>query len=300
MSRVLVTGTTGFIGRFAVPALLAGGHEVHALGRTAPDATAVRHHPADLLDQDAVQAAVASCGATHLLHLAWCAEPGAYWRSPANLDWVAASLALLRAFREGGGSRAVTAGTCAEYAWGADRLREGETPCRPATLYGAAKDGFRRIGASYAAAEGFSFATGRVFFLFGPGEKTGRLVSDAARTLLRGGTFGTSHGRQRRDFLHVRDVAEAFVALLESNVTGPVNIGSGAAVPVRSLSEAVAAEAGGHGTVAFGARALAPSEPDTIEASTDRLAGEVGFRPRIGLAAGIAETVRWWRDRGVT
>ena len=90
------------------------------------------------------------------------------------------------------------------------------------------------------------------------------------------------------------------MALLGSGVTGPVNIGSGAAVPVRSLIEAVAAAAGGGDGIAFGARPLAPTEPEIIEASPHRLAGEVGFRPRIALADGIAETVRWWRDQAVT
>ena len=150
-----------------------------------PEGPVAAHHGADILDAEAVRAAVAKAGASHLLHLAWFAEPGAYWRSPANLDWVSASLALLRAFREAGGTRAVSAGTLAEYA-GGERLTETATPCRPATLYGAAKDGFRRVAASYAAQEGLSFATGRVFFLYGPGEKTGRLVSDAARALLGG------------------------------------------------------------------------------------------------------------------
>lgn len=300
MSRILVTGATGFIGRSAVALLLEAGHEVHALGRSRPDAPVAAHHAVDLLDADAVRRVVGAAGASHLLHLAWYAEPGAYWRSPANLDWVSASLVLLRAFRDAGGVRAVSAGTCAEYAWGGDRLDEIATPCRPATLYGAAKDGFRRIAASYAETEGLSFATGRVFFLYGPGEKRGRLVADAARALLAGEPFPTSHGRQRRDFLHVRDVAGAFVALLGSSVSGPVNIGSGAAVPVRSLIEAVAAVAGGGEAIAFGARQLAPSEPDVVEAAPGRLFDEVGFRPRIALADGIAETVRWWRDRPVS
>ena len=63
---------------------------------------------------------------THLLHLAWYAEPGLFWRSPENLRWVEASLRLLRAFAEHGGQRAVMAGSCAEYAWQPrDRLRRG-------------------------------------------------------------------------------------------------------------------------------------------------------------------------------
>ena len=300
MSRILVTGATGFIGRSAVPLLLEAGHEVHALGRSRPDAPVAAHHAVDLLDADAVRRVVGAAGASHLLHLAWDAEPGAYWRSPANLDWVSASLVLLRAFRDAGGVRAVSAGTCAEYAWAATGWTRSRRPAgrrRCTAPRRTASGGSRRATPRRRAC---SFATGRVFFLYGPGEKRGRLVADAARALLAGEPFPTSHGRQRRDFLHVRDVAGAFVALLGSSVSGPVNIGSGAAVPVRSLIEAVAAVAGGGEAIAFGARQLAPSEPDVVEAAPGRLFDEVGFRPRIALADGIAETVRWWRDRSVS
>ena len=48
------------------------------------------------------------------------------------------------------------------------------------------------------------------------------------------------HGRQVRDFLHVADVAAAFVALLESEVEGPVNVGSGVAVTQRQVVETIA------------------------------------------------------------
>lgn len=295
MKRVLLTGATGFIGRHAVAPLRARGFEVHALGRHPPEGADPAFRTADLLDRDAMRRAVAETGASHLLHLAWYAEPGAYWRSPKNLDWVSASLDLVRSFAEAGGRRAVVAGTCAEYAWGAGRLVEDETPCRPATLYGAAKDGLRRILAAYAATAGLSLGWGRVFFLYGPGEKPGRLVSDAARALLAGEPFPTSDGRQRRDFLHVRDVASAFAALLDGAVEGPVNIASGAAVPVRSLLDAIAAETGGGERIAFGARALPASEPAVVEADIRRLAGEVGFVPSATLEDGIAETVAWWR-----
>ncbi len=215
MRRIVLTGATGFVGAHVVPALQARGYEVHALGRRPPSG-AVAFHQVDLLDANAVRGAMFAIGASHLLHLAWYAEPGLYWHSPANLDWVAATLALVRVFREAGGARAVVAGTCAEYAWGPERLGE-DGCCAPATLYGAAKDGTRRILAAYASESGLSFAWGRLFFLYGPGEKPGRLVSDAFRALSSGERFATSQGHQRRDFSHVADVAEAFAALVDTD-----------------------------------------------------------------------------------
>ena len=289
--RVLVTGATGFVGTHAIPALRARGFEVHALGRNPPGTAGVAFHPVDLLDAASVHAALLQVQASHLLHLAWYAEPGLYWKSPLNLDWVAASLALVRGFHEAGGERAVAAGTCAEYAWGPERFHEATSPCRPATLYGAAKDGTRRILEAYAREAGLSFAWGRLFFLYGPGEKRGRLVSDAIRTLRAGERFGTSPGHQRRDFSHVADVAGAFAALVDAAATGPVNVGSGEAVPVRAILEHIGRLTGRTELIDFGARSLAPTEPPSIAADVTRLRDEVGFAPRYDLDTGIANTL---------
>ena len=321
MKRVLVTGGAGFVGRHAVAALATRGFEVHALGRTAPEGIQA-FHAADLLDPSQRRAAVQAASASHLLHLAWVTTPGRYWQAPDNLDWTAASLDLVRTFREAGGIRAVVAGTCAEYDWTeinrlpraepespSPRLRsEGDEAaiqsghlvesalCRPATLYGAAKDGLRRILHAYAATTGLSFGWGRLFYLYGPGETPGRLVGDAARALLAGERLATSEGRQRRDFLHVADAGAAFAALLDSGVEGPVNIGSGDAVPVRTILESIGTLTARPDLINFGARPLGPTEPACIEADIRRLADEVGFSPRYRLGPGLAETVAGWRE----
>jgi nucleoside-diphosphate-sugar epimerase len=295
MKRVLVTGATGFIGARAVPLLRARGYEVHAIGRTRPEDRDLEFHSADLLDADAVRAVTLKIRATHLLHLAWDVTPGRYWRASENLDWVSASLQLARAFEAAGGRRAVFAGTCAEYQWGAPRFFEATTPCVPATLYGAAKDALRRLLTYYGDSGGLSVGWGRIFFLYGPGEKPGRLVSDAIRCLVKVAPFPTTHGNQRRDFLHVDDVAGAFVALIDCNAQGPVNIGSGAAISVRSVLDIVASEIGNADCLQFGARTLAEGEPMVIEADVTRLTQEIGFKPLYDIKGGIAQTVAWWK-----
>ncbi|MDR3417136.1 MAG: NAD(P)-dependent oxidoreductase [Nevskia sp.] len=279
MTRVLVTGAHGFLGRHAVPALRAAGYAVWPVPAGS-----------DLLDPAVRRRVVAEAGASHLLHLAWIATPGVYWRAPANLDWVAASLDLLRLFGAAGGTRAVLAGSCAEYAWGPPRLAE-DAPCEPATLYGAAKDATRRLAMAYAREAGLSVAWARLFFLYGPGERPGRLVSDAIAALRAGEAFPTSVGSQRRDFLHVADAAQALVTLLGSAAMGAVNIGSGEAVTVRSLLGTLADRLGGRGLLQFGARPMAVGDPAVIEADVTRLSQETGFLPRFDLAAGLVDSI---------
>lgn len=296
MTATLLTGASGFIGRRALDQLVARGEEVVAVCRKPPQGTAGSIWRAvDLLEPGAAQALVRSVRPKRLLHLAWNAVPGAFWTAPDNLDWAASTLLLHRAFFEAGGARAVYAGTCAEYDWSFDRLDEQATPLSPATLYGASKAATWTMLDHAARLGGQSVAWGRVFFLYGPGEARGRLVSDVIASSLLGRAIDCSAGTQERDFMHVDDVARAFVELLLSDVTGPVNIASGECRPVRDVLAEVVAQTKRPDLVRIGARPVPASDPPRLAASAGRLAEEVGFKPTYTLRSGVADTVAWWR-----
>ena len=288
MSRVLVTGATGFVGRHALAPLVGSGHEVHAVART-PGATArgVTWHAADLLESPDV---VRYVNPDALLHLAWYAEHGKFWSSPRNVQWLEASLALLRAFS---GRRVVIAGTCAEYDWttGAERLAE-DAPLAPATLYGACKHALRVAGSAYARERGISLAWGRIFFLFGLGEHPGRLVPSVLGALQRGEQAPTTSGEQVRDFLDAAQVAQAFCALLDSDAEGAVNVASGRPIAVRDLVTKLAELAGRPQLLRLGALSQRPGEPPFIVADTRRLNEEVGWLPAVSLEDALAALVR--------
>jgi nucleoside-diphosphate-sugar epimerase len=283
LKRVLVTGATGFIGRQTVEPLLARGYEVHAVGR----------READLLDPEAAARLVDDVRPTHLLHLAWYAEPGAFWESPENDRWLAASVRLLEAFAAAGGSRAAVAGTCAEYDWSGDGLlSEAATPLAPRTRYGEAKNALREA----AERVDVSLGWGRVFFLYGPHEDERRLVASVARALVSGAPARTTHGSQVRDLLHVTDVGSAFAALLDADVEGAVNIGSGDGVAIAEVVRHLADAAGRPDLVELGALDARPDDPPRLVADVGRLREEVGWRPARSLEEGLRDTVEWWRS----
>lgn len=292
MKRVLLTGSTGFIGRHAVVALKERGFEVHAIGRRNPDVSDVTFHIFDLLGRGDIDGVVRSVKPSHLLHLAWSVEIGGQRSSSENLKWVAATLTLLQAFAEAGGHRAVLVGSYAEYGPMASTCDEASTPCEPVSLYGVAKDATRRVAERYARIAGLSMSWARIFTVYGPGEKAGRLVGGAIEALTAGRSFPVTEGKQRRDFIHVHDAAGALAALTDCDVQGPVNIGSGSAIAVRSLLEMLAAITGGAHMIQFGALRLAADESPVVEAGIGRLSLEVGYRPVFGLREGLADTVR--------
>jgi nucleoside-diphosphate-sugar epimerase len=293
MARVLVTGASGFVGRHVVEQLAGRGHEVHAVARAGvgADVPGVRWHAADLLDGASAAALVREVAAEALLHLAWYAEPGAFWRSPENVRWVEASLALARAFVDAGGRRLVVAGTCAEYDWHDGLCSEASTPLAPATLYGRSKHALEIVLSGLAVEAPLSFAWGRIFFVYGPGEHPARLTASVVGALLRGEPARLSAGTQVRDFLHVADVAGAFVALVESDVQGPVNVGWGDPTPVRRLAELVAEIVGRPELLRLGALGAAGEEPPLVVADPRRLRDDVGFTPRFDLRTGLQDTV---------
>jgi nucleoside-diphosphate-sugar epimerase len=300
LTRVLVTGGHGFIGSQALPALLERGHEVHATYRSEPRSMpGLTWHRADLLDPAQTEALVHETRASHLLHFAWYAKHPDFWSSVENMPWVEATLRLVRHFAAAGGRRATLAGSCAEYDW--SRLTNGVcsergTPLVPTTFYGKCKHATRLVAEGLAAASDLSLAWGRVFFVYGPGEQPGRLVASVARSLLAGEPTPTSEGSQARDFLHTADVGSAFAALLDSDVEGPVNIGSGEATPVGRVVELIAQAAGTPDLVRLGALETRPGDPPVLVADVSRLREEVGWVPRRSLERGIRETVEWWRQ----
>ena len=297
MSRLLVTGASGFIGRRTLGLLSSRGFEVHAVARRPlPQSADVRWHAADVLDPGQRRSLVERVRAKHLLHLAWYGIPGSLWTATENASWVAATIGLAQEFAHAGGERMVLAGTCAEYDWSGPQPLHEDASSAPGMFYGVCKESAGRIVAGLGANLGFEVARGRVFFLYGPQEDERRLVSGVARGLVCGERVATSTGEQVRDFLHVDDVAGAFAAIAGWGVTGIVNIGAGQGVTVRRVIDLVAAEAGRPDLLDVGALPLRPGEPPEIVASTRRLNEEVGYVPQIALEEGLAATVAWWRE----
>jgi len=288
--RVLLTGASGFIGRHTLDALVRRGIDVVVVGRTPPAQSDVDFIAADLLATTSFATILSEARATHLLHLAWYAEHGKYWTSPLNLRWVEASVRLIEAFCIGGGGRIVVAGTCAEYDWAHGWCREETTPLEPATLYGKTKDATRRLAMAVAAEHGVSCAWGRIFLPFGAGEVRSRLVPSLIDVFTgRRPPFGVN-ATAYRDFLHVKDVAEAFITLLTDEATGAINIASGRPVPLASVVETLADLLGGRAADVLDLTVTRPGEPSILAGENAKLLA-LGWRPAFSLLQGLESAV---------
>jgi len=300
MKRVLVTGATGFIGKHCLPLLLEKNYEVHGLffNSTLERTPEVIWHQANLLDLTQVETLLKNIRPTHLLHFAWYTTPGKYWTSLENLYWVQASLALFRNFQKEGGQRAVIAGTCAEYDWNYGYCSEFITLRNPTTPYGICKNALQEMLDVYSNNKSFTSAWGRIFFLYGPHEYPSRLVPSVIRSLLHGKPAQCSHGNQIRDFLYVKDAADAFVQLLENDIHGPVNIASGQLFALKDLINKIAQKLDRQDLVQLNVIPNPTNDPNFLGGDIKRLHDQVGWEPNYNLDTGLDQTINWWK--GIT
>jgi nucleoside-diphosphate-sugar epimerase len=285
--RLLLTGATGFIGRYVADQLKAEGVDVVTVGRFALN-SAGQHIQADLLRTTDHAKIVEVARATHLIHLAWYTEHGKYWSSLLNTDWIKATANLLDAFCRQGGKHVTVAGTCAEYDWSGGYCTEDLTPISPLTVYGIAKAAAHRISNEICAQYGVPLAWGRVFFPYGRGESAARLIPSLVAAFEgRRPPFGVSRDVYR-DFLHVTDVANALVMLSRKQWRGSVNISSGEATKLRDLVCLVADI--GH-VCPDEVLDLPPSrlgEPKFLVGNNDRLCG-LGWKRKVDLKQGLKD-----------
>ncbi|MEL6405943.1 MAG: NAD(P)-dependent oxidoreductase [Chloroflexota bacterium] len=295
--RILVTGGSGFIGAHVLELLKAiDDVEIYATTRQQKTSDDITWQTVDLFDAGAVTKLMQTVQPTHLLHFAWDVTPSKYWTSLDNYRWVQASLHLLMTFHEQGGRRAVFAGTCAEYNWDYGYLIENHTPITAQTPYGNCKANLYQLIMNYAQQVELSVGWGRIFFPFGSGEKPERLVPYVIRSLLNDTVAETSSGTQLRDFLYVKDMARAFVALLQSDVQGAVNMASGNPLRLADFIHAIGDALGKRELIKLGARPDG-NQPTALLADTTRLHKEVGFIPQYTRQEGIQETIAWWREQ---
>lgn len=239
--RVLLTGASGFLGRYVLARLQNHGISTVVAGRSLPANVSQKDFvQADLLDHSDLHKLVAESRATHLLHLAWYAEHGKYWTSPLNLRWTEATIRLVEAFCHSGGQKVVMAGTCAEYDWSYGYCREDITPANPGTLYGVAKDATRRLTMAVCAEHKVPAVWGRIFLPYGQGEDSRRLIPSLIEVFQgKRAPFGVNAAAYR-DFLHAADLAEGFVSLLQEDATGIYNLCSGQPIQIGDMVRHIA------------------------------------------------------------
>jgi UDP-glucose 4-epimerase len=303
--KVLVPGGAGFIGSWVVERLLGDGHEVVVFDNFSTgdrrNLAGVLDDPhlsiveGDIRDRDTVDREAAGCQAT--VHLAAVTSVEEATENPelACSVNVMGTLHLLDAARWNGHSRFVYASSVAVYGE-PDRLPVSESqPPRPLSVYGASKLAAEGLVHAYRHTYGLSTVALRLFNVYGPRQKKGtyagviqRFIQDSAS---KGRITVDGDGGQTRDFVYVKDVADALVLALGKDVGGAINIGSGRATSIGRL-------AGTFARIKPGLK-VTKGEPRAGDirfsrASIAMARARLGWRPTTPLGRGLAETLRYF------
>jgi dTDP-6-deoxy-L-talose 4-dehydrogenase (NAD+) len=266
MTRVLLTGATGFVGRQVLRALLQSGASVTAVVRTARAWPEGASHIVETPDMFAERAAFWAAACTNIdtvAHVAWYAEPGQYLHSPRNLHCLSGTLALAQGAIDARVKRFVGVGTCFEYSLGGDILRP-DSPLGPTTPYGAAKAAAWLALSAAFPASGLEFAWCRLFYLYGEGEDSRRLVPYLHARFAAQEPAELTSGAQVRDFLDVAAAGRQIARVVLGEGSGPVNICSGEPVTVGSMARAIAAQYGRPDLVRLGAKPDRADDPPFV------------------------------------
>ena len=285
--KVFLTGGTGLIGKELWQPLVQAGFEVYALtlDDNMPVVPGITWVKGNLFDEGKMADFFARIRPSYLLNMAWCAS-GDYQTSNVNFDFVRAGLALLKSFAANGGKRAVFVGTCLEYAPQETPLKETD-PLAPSCVYAYCKNALRELAELFCKQNGLEFAYGRIFYVYGKNEHPKRLTASIINRLRAGEKVQINHAQLSKDYLYTKDIAAAFTALLNGEITGCVNICSGRAVSLADFARAIARRLGREDLLDL--QQLPTDQPLSIVGDNSRLTQQVHFSPRYTLDSALTE-----------
>ena len=301
-SRVVVTGASGFVGSHLVRRLAGEGMQVGVLIRSNRNVQRIKDvlprlqvFHADLRDHSSVADALTRFQPECLVHLAWQGVGNRERNDLQQLENLSLALNLLRAARAAGCQTYVGVGSQAEYGACRDVISE-DTPNNPTTIYGLTKLCHCLQAREFCASAGMRFVWLRLFSSYGPDDDPSWMIPYLVQTLLRGETPSLTLGEQKWDYIHVRDVAGAILAVVQNaKASGIYNLGSGDAATLRSTIEYIRDLIDPSLSLGFGQIPYRPDQVMFLQADISRLAADTGWRPGIRIQEGLREVVNVYK-----
>jgi UDP-glucose 4-epimerase len=317
--QVLVTGAAGYIGSHALRAVLRAGHDAIALdnlscGHRAAVPPEVPFHELDVRQTDQVEQLLRDAHIDCVMHFAALSLVGESVTQPLRYydNNTGGTLSLLKAIEKVGTPRLVFSSTCATYGEPDEVPIRETTPQSPINPYGWSKLASEFMLRDFAAkTPGFSYAALRYFNVCGsaadgsigedhqPETHLIPVILQAAlgkrdKITIFGEDYPTPDGTCIRDYIHVEDLVEAHVRVMEALQPGDrriYNLGIGKGYSVKEIVNAVKQVVDRPFKVESGARR--PGDPPSLYADPSKIEKELGWRAQ---RTDIAETIRSaWR-----
>ncbi len=316
--KVLVVGGAGYIGSVTVEQLLQHGHEVVVLdnlsrGHKESVPTKAKFVQGDMGNSDDLNAIFAAEKIDAVMHFGAhslvgesVAEPAIYFKNN-----ITNGLTLLDTMLAHGVKKFVFSSTAAVYGEPDSSPITEDFSLAPTNPYGESKLAFEKVLKWYAKAYGLMYAALRYFNAAGATETVGEdhhpethlipLVLQAARgerphITIHGDDYATTDGTCVRDYIHVKDLADAHLRAVEYLKTpgqsSVFNLGSGKGFTVKQIIEAARKVTGKPIKAEIGPRR--PGDPATLVASNKKIQEELGWKPQLGeIDTIIGDAWKW-------
>jgi len=318
--NLLVTGGAGYIGGTVATILMQAGHRVtildnlcHSKRHEVP--TGAEFVEADIADRPRVEALLRELKPDGVLHFAALIEAGDSMRVPEVYfrNNTASTLALLEAMHATGVKKLVFSSTAAVYGEPRSVPIAEDAPLDPTNAYGESKLLVEYMLKWFHQIHGLRYASLRYFNVAGALPHRGEahepeshiipLILDVAlgrrdKIFIFGDDYDTPDGTCIRDYIHVRDLADAHILALQALETRDkliMNLGNGSGFSVKEVVES-ARRVTGH-AIPVEMKPRRPGDPARLVASSEKAKAELGWKPSISEIDSILASAWEWQQQ---
>jgi len=307
---ILVTGAAGFAGSYVIEALAGSGDTIGWTHRSSPPgevAPLAAWERVDLLNPAEVRDAIARIKPSAVIHCAGAPNVAHSWRDtlmPLSVN-VLATHHLFDALRRAGAPcRVIVPGSATVYEPASTALTE-ESPVAPSNPYAVSKLAQEDLSLRAAREDGVEVIVTRSFNHTGPRQSAAFAAPNMARQIaqIEAGLveplIKVGNLDAQRDFTDVRDMARAYVALVQQGTPSTIyNVSSGVPRVMRSVLDALIARARVAVRVEADPALMRPSDTPLLLGDSTRLREATGWQPRISFDQTLDDLLNYWR--GVT
>lgn len=317
MKKILITGFTGFVSGHLLNYLHKTGEKYDIIGLSRSEPPAGTHSDknitiqavqADLNDRNRIAVILEEFKPDQIIHLASDSSVAHSWQSPVesfqnNTNIFLNLVESIRTLKFK--CRILSIGSSEEYGVVDPKyipIRE-ETPFHPVSPYAVARVSQELLSQIYSEGYGMDIVITRSFNHIGPAQKENFVISSFARQIIE-----IKKGRQSilqvgnidvvRDFLDVRDVARAYMLLLEKGRSGQVyNICSGKGYSLKDILNMMMSIAGVDICYEINEKLIRPADNPVIIGSNDKIKSECGWQPEITIETSLKNILDYWDNK---
>lgn len=269
MTNILLTGSTGFVGKQIAKALSIKNFSTINVCRPGSE-IALKNisnikkiiNSKDIFQEDEIWWEKHCKDVDIVVHNAWYMDHD-HKESSKNIECLKGSLNLAKGAAKAGVRRFVGIGTCFEYDL-TKKVLSINTSLKPSTNYGAAKAALYIFLSKWLHEQSIEFSWCRLFALYGEGESEKRLTAYIHKQLKNGENAELTSGKQIRDFMDVVDAGKIIADIAVGSKIGPINVCTEIPSTVRQFAENIGKQYNKLDLLKFGTRPDNPVDPECI------------------------------------